>query len=42
VVSVYAGRGLLVPVNGSGDPAEITKLAVAAVERFINGKGEHA
>jgi adenylate kinase len=42
VVSVYAGRGLLVPVNGSGDPADITKLAVAAVERFINGKGERA
>lgn len=42
VVSVYAGRGLLVPVNGSGEPGDITKLAIAAVERFINGKGEHA
>jgi adenylate kinase len=42
VVAVYAGRGLLVPVNGSGDPGDITRLAIAAVERFINGKGEHA
>jgi adenylate kinase len=42
VVSVYAGRGLLVPVNGSGEPGDITKLAIAAVERFINRKGEHA
>ncbi|MDQ0921995.1 adenylate kinase [Pseudarthrobacter sp. W1I19] len=42
VVSVYAGRGLLVSVNGSGDPGEITTLAIAAVERFINGKEERA
>lgn len=42
VVSVYAGRGILVPVNGSGDPRDITKLAVAAVERFMNDKGERA
>ncbi|WP_461187830.1 adenylate kinase [Arthrobacter sp. Z4-13] len=42
VVSVYAGRGVLVPVNGSGDPGDITKHAIAAVEGFINGKGEHA
>ncbi len=42
VVSVYAGRGLLVPVNGSGEPGDITKRAIAAVERFINRKGEHA
>lgn len=42
VVSVYAGRGLLVPVNGSGDPGDITKLAITAVERFINEKGERA
>lgn len=42
VVSVYAGRGLLVPVNGSGEPGDITKLAIAAVERFINRKGEQA
>jgi adenylate kinase len=42
VVAVYAGRGLLVPVNGSGDPGDITRLAIAAVERFINGKGEYA
>ncbi len=42
VVSVYAGRGLLVPVNGSGDLGDITKLAIAAVERFIDEKGERA
>jgi adenylate kinase len=42
VVSVYAGRGLLVSVNGSGDPGDITKLAVTAVEHFINGKGQRA
>ncbi len=42
VVSVYAGRGLLVPVDGSGDPGDITELAIAAVERFFNGKGERA
>jgi adenylate kinase len=35
VVSVYAGRGILVSVNGSGDPAEITALAIAAVEKFL-------
>ena len=42
VVSVYAGRGLLVPVNGSGGPGDITKMAIAAVERFIDEKGERA
>jgi adenylate kinase len=31
-----------VSVNGSGDPGEITELAITAVERFINGKGERA
>jgi adenylate kinase len=35
VVSVYAGRGILVSVNGSGDPGEITALAIAAVEKFL-------
>ncbi len=35
VVSVYAGRGILVSVDGSGDPAEITALAIAAVEKFL-------
>lgn len=35
VVSVYAGRGILVSVNGSGDPGEITGLAIAAVEKFL-------
>ncbi|MFF1884073.1 adenylate kinase [Pseudarthrobacter sp. NPDC058196] len=35
VVSVYAGRGILVSVNGSGDPGEITALAIAAVEQFL-------
>jgi adenylate kinase len=36
VVSVYAGRGILVPVDGSGDPADITALAIAAVEKFLS------
>jgi adenylate kinase len=35
VVSVYAGRGILVSVDGSGDPGEITALAIAAVEKFL-------
>ncbi|NUS36375.1 MAG: adenylate kinase [Pseudarthrobacter sp.] len=35
VVSVYAGRGILVSVNGSGDPGEITGLAIDAVEQFL-------
>ncbi|BCW77119.1 adenylate kinase [Arthrobacter sp. FX8] len=35
VVSVYAGRGILVSVNGSGDPGGITALAIAAVEKFL-------
>jgi adenylate kinase len=35
VVSVYAGRGMLVSVDGSGDPGEITELAIAAVEKFL-------
>ncbi|WP_307423398.1 adenylate kinase [Pseudarthrobacter defluvii] len=35
VVSVYAGRGILVSVNGSGDPGAITGLAIAAVEQFL-------
>jgi len=35
VVSVYAGRGILLSVNGSGDPGEITALAIAAVEKFL-------
>jgi len=42
VVSVYAGRGLVVTVNGSGDPGDITKSAITAVERFISSKGERA
>jgi adenylate kinase len=42
VVSVYAGRGMLVSVNGSGDPDDITKLAITAIEHFINGKGQRA
>jgi adenylate kinase len=37
VVSVYAGRGILVSVDGSGDPGEITALAIAAVEKFLAG-----
>lgn len=35
VVSVYARRGILVSVNGSGDPGEITGWAIAAVEKFL-------
>ena len=35
VVSVYAGRGILVSVNGSGDPGGITAAAIAAVEQFL-------
>lgn len=35
VVSVYAGRGILLSVNGSGDPREITAVAIAAVEKFL-------
>lgn len=35
VVAVYAGRGMVVPVDGSGDPAEITTRAIAAVEKFL-------
>ncbi|VXC08195.1 Adenylate kinase [Arthrobacter sp. 9AX] len=42
VVSLYADRGLLVSVNGSGDPGQITAQAIAAVERFINGRGERS
>jgi len=41
VVSVYAGRGLVVSVDGSGDPGEITEAAIAAVGNFLNGKGGH-
>jgi adenylate kinase len=35
VISVYAGRGILVSVDGSGDPGGITALAIAAVEKFL-------
>jgi adenylate kinase len=35
VVSVYAGRGIVVSVDGSGDPGEITEAAIAAVEKFL-------
>ena len=35
VVSVYAGRGLVVSVDGSGSPGEITEAAIAAVEKFL-------
>lgn len=37
VVSVYAGRGILLSVNGSGDPREITAVVIAAVEKFLAG-----
>jgi adenylate kinase len=36
VVSVYAGRGIVVSVDGSGDPGEITEAAIAAVEKFLS------
>jgi adenylate kinase len=35
VVSVYAGRGMVVSVDGSGDPGKITEAAIAAVEKFL-------
>lgn len=35
VVAVYAGRGILVSVDGSGDPSAITTRAIAAVEKFL-------
>ena len=35
VVSVYARRGILVSVNGSGDQGGITAVAIAAVEQFL-------
>lgn len=35
VVSVYAGRDMLVSVDGSGDPGEITRTMIAAVEKFL-------
>lgn len=35
VVAVYAGRGMLVSVDGSGDPGDITERAIAAVEKFL-------
>ncbi|MBE4718776.1 adenylate kinase [Pseudarthrobacter sp. AB1] len=35
VVAVYAGRGMVVSVDGSGDPGDITTRAIAAVEKFL-------
>jgi adenylate kinase len=35
VVAVYAGRGMLVSVDGSGEPGAITERAIAAVEKFL-------
>ena len=35
VVAVYAGRGMVVSVNGSGDPGVITARAIAAVEKCL-------
>lgn len=35
VVAIYAGRGMVVPVDGSGDPGAITTRAIAAVEKFL-------
>jgi adenylate kinase len=36
VVSVYASRGIVVSVDGGGDPGEITEAAIAAVEKFLS------
>ncbi|ADX74474.1 Adenylate kinase [Pseudarthrobacter phenanthrenivorans Sphe3] len=38
VVSVYAGRGILVSVDGSGEPGDITGAAITAVEKFLRGR----
>ena len=35
VVAVYAGRGMVVSVDGSGEPRAITEQAIAAVEKFL-------
>jgi adenylate kinase len=35
VVGVYAGRGMVVSVDGSGEPGAITERAIAAVEKFL-------
>jgi adenylate kinase len=35
VVSVYARRGMVVSVDGSGEPRAITERAIAAVEKFL-------
>ncbi|TLM82731.1 adenylate kinase [Pseudarthrobacter sp. NamE2] len=35
VVSVYTARGILVPVDGSGNPVKITAQAIDAVEKFL-------
>ncbi|GAA1777812.1 adenylate kinase [Pseudarthrobacter sulfonivorans] len=35
VVAVYAGRGIVVSVDGSGEPRAITERAIAAVEKFL-------
>jgi adenylate kinase len=35
VVAIYAGRGMLVSVDGSDDPDAITARAIAAVEKFL-------
>jgi adenylate kinase len=35
VVAVYAGRGMVVSVDGSGEPRAITERAIAAVEKFL-------
>jgi len=37
VVAVYAGRGMLVSIDGSGDPGDITERAISAVEKFLAG-----
>ncbi|WP_426997031.1 adenylate kinase [Pseudarthrobacter sp. N5] len=38
VVSVYSQRGLVVPVDGSGDPSKVGDRAIAAAEAALAGK----
>jgi adenylate kinase len=35
LVALYAGRGLVISVDGSGEPGAITELAIAAVVKFL-------
>ncbi|MBT2532264.1 adenylate kinase [Arthrobacter sp. ISL-48] len=35
VVAVYGGRGMVVSIDGSGEPGAISELAIAAVVKFL-------